>query len=163
MKMLSYIISLSLLLMTSCQNNDLGANPNFANELENHSDEHKSSNKKDNFHPKKAVLLVDEEEGLKLSDEAIKTIGIKFITPTTNRFTILKSALVSSMRTTGVYRFREGSFKLIPVTVVKDSDEKYLVSTAEFTTGDKVVVGGASLLRVADIYSTDKSEHSHAH
>ena len=41
--------------------------------------------------------------------------------------------------------------------------DEFVVEVGEFKEGDQGVVSGVGLLRVSDIYSTDKSEYGHGH
>lgn len=96
--------------------------------------------------PGNAVTAADEHDGIKLSDKAQKAIGL-----TTEVFSggdVTKSALVFHQDHVSIYRFKNGWFKLIPVSKLK--------------IGDRIVVSGTSLLRVAelDAFSTE-SGHSH--
>lgn len=96
--------------------------------------------------PNNAVTAADEHDGIKLSNKAQKAIGLK-----TEIFTggdIIKSALVFHQDKVSVYRFKDGWFKLISVTELKN--------------GDQLVVLGTALLRVAelDAFSTETG-HSH--
>lgn len=112
----------------------------------------------------KAIVEIDEVKGLKLSKEAIESLSIKFEEYTaTKKIKIAKKTLVTSKGQKGIYRFREGFFKLISIKIIKEESNYYLVSTSELDLGDKIVVSGVGLLRVSDIYSTDKSEYGHSH
>ncbi len=111
----------------------------------------------------KAVEEVDEVKGFKLSKEAIKTLELKLLTVDGDEFLIDKATLVTSNNTKGIYRFRAGFFKLLPVDLKKEEAGKYLVKVKGVDFGDQIVINGMGLLRVADVYSTDSSEYSHAH
>jgi hypothetical protein len=111
----------------------------------------------------KAITEVDEEKGFKLSPEAIKTMKLKLTTVDGELFTIAKSTLVTSKNTKGIYRFRGGYFKFLKASSVKEVKGKYQVKVKEVSFGDQIVTNGLGLLRVSDIYSTDKSEYGHAH
>ena len=111
----------------------------------------------------KAIEVVDEKKGFKLSKEAIKTLSIKLQTIASDEFLIGKKALVVSKSKKGIYRFRGGFFKLLPVTSIKKVKGKYLVKVKGVGFGDQVVTDGVGLLQVTDVYSTDKSEYGHGH
>lgn len=110
----------------------------------------------------KAILEVDEHKGFKLSPEAIKTLGIQF-SASSSKLTIKSSTLVSAKGEKGVYIYRSNFFKLITIKITKQIDDGYIIELGEFKDGDQIVVGGVGLLRVSDIYSTDKSEYGHGH
>lgn len=111
----------------------------------------------------KAITEVDEEKGFKLSPEAIKTMDIKLTTVNGESFTINKSTLVTSKNIKGVYRFRGGYFKFLQASSVKEVNNKYKLQVKGVSFGDQIVTNGLGLLRVSDIYSTDKSEYGHSH
>ena len=111
----------------------------------------------------KAVEEVDEVKGLKLSKEAIKTLQLKLLNVDGDEFMIEKTTLITSKESKGVYRFRGGFFKLLPIETIKEVNGKYLVKVKGVDFGDQIVINGTGLLRIADVYSTDSAEYSHAH
>lgn len=111
----------------------------------------------------KAITEIDETKGFKLSKEAIKTLKLKLNTVDGDQFKISKDTLVLSKDNKGVYRFRGGFFKFLPAKIVKENKDEYLVKVDGVDFGDQIVVNGVGLLKVADIYSKDKSEYGHAH
>ena len=111
----------------------------------------------------KAITEVDEKKGFKLSKEAIKTLKLKLQTVDRESFKISKKTLVAFKKNKGVYRFRAGFFKLLPASISKELSDGYMVTAKGVDFGDQIVVDGVALLRVADVYSTDKSEYGHSH
>jgi hypothetical protein len=111
----------------------------------------------------KAIEVVDEIKGFKLSKEAIKTLKLKLQNVDGDEFIVSKSTLVSSKNIKGVYRFRAGFFKLLSAKIVKETKTGYRVKVVGVEFGDQIVINGVGLLRVTDVYSTDKSEYGHAH
>lgn len=111
----------------------------------------------------KAIEAVDEVKGFKLSKEAIKTLKLKLKTVDGDEFSIEKTTLVASKGVKGLYRFRGGFFKFLPVKLKKEVKGKYLVKVKGVDFGDQIVTNGVGLLRVTDVYSTDKSEYGHSH
>jgi len=111
----------------------------------------------------KAIEVVDEVKGFKLSREAIKTLNLKLQTVDGDEFEIVKSTLVASKGVKGLYRFRGGFFKFMQVKLLKEVNGKYLVKVKGVDFGDQIVTNGVGLLRVTDVYSTDKSEYGHSH
>ncbi len=107
----------------------------------------------------KAIEKVSEEEGFRLSEGAIKALGIKFQDFQSDQVEIHKDALVASGDFKGVFRFRDNYFKLIEISLLEDKEDTYLIKLSKFQLGDKLIISGVNLLRVADIYSTDKSEY----
>lgn len=111
----------------------------------------------------KAIEAVDENLGLKLSKESIKALGLKLQTVESDDFQISKTTLVTSKDLKGIYRFKAGFFKLIPVKSISENKEGYRVKVEGLEFGDQIVINGVGLLRIADVYSTDKSEYGHSH
>lgn len=111
----------------------------------------------------KAIVEVDENKGFKLSPEAIGTLKLKLMSIEAAEFKITKESLVVSKNQIGLYRFRDGFFKLVKVKIVKELNHKYLVKIDSFKFADQFVTKGIGLLRVSDVYSTDLSEYGHSH
>lgn len=111
----------------------------------------------------KAILEIDEVKGFRLSKEAIKTLKLKLNTVAGSSFKITKKTLVASKDKQGVYRFRSGYFKFLSAEIIKEYSDGYGVEVKGVEFGDQIVVDGVGLLRVADVYSTDKSEYGHSH
>jgi len=111
----------------------------------------------------KAIEVVDITNGFKLSKEAIKTLKLELRIINSNKFTIAKKTLVASKGIKGIYRFRNGFFKFLPVKIQKEVKGKYIVKIEGTQFGDQIVTSGVGLLRVSDVYSTDKSEYGHSH
>ena len=111
----------------------------------------------------KAIEIVDEKKGFKLSKEAIKTLKLRLQNVDGDEFEIGRPTLVSSKSIKGVYRFRAGFFKLLSAKILKETKTGYKVKVAGVEFGDQIVINGVGLLRVTDIYSTDKSEYGHSH
>ena len=111
----------------------------------------------------KAIEVVDEKKGFKLSKEAIKTLKLRLQNVDGDEFEISKTTLVSSKSIKGVYRFRAGFFKLLNAKILKETKSGYKVKVAGVEFGDQIVINGVGLLRVTDVYSTDESEYGHSH
>jgi len=111
----------------------------------------------------KAITAVDKVKGFKLSKEAIKSLEIKLKTVEGSIFKITKKMLVSSKNKIGVYRFRGGFFKLLDAKILKEIKGGYKVEVKGVDFGDQIVINGTGLLRVTDVYSTDKSNYGHSH
>ena len=130
-------------------------------------DDHKHSNHshggKKAIGKGKAIIEVSQKKGFRLSKQAINTLRLKLNTVNGAKFEINKETLVHSKNLKGVYRFRGGYFKFLPVIIKKEKLNKLLVEVKGLSFGDQIVINGVSLLRVTDIYSTDKSEYGHAH
>lgn len=111
----------------------------------------------------KAIVEVDEKKGFKLSREAIKTLKLRLQNVDGPTFKIDKKTLVTSKDNKGVYRYRSGFFKLLQAKIIKELKNGYMVEVKGVDFGDQIVIDGIALLKVTDIYSTDKSEYGHSH
>lgn len=111
----------------------------------------------------KAIEEVKEQDGFKLSDEALKSLNVKLESINSSEFKISKQSLVTSKNQKGIYRYRDGFFKFLEIKILKEESGDYLVKCNDLKFGDQIVVSGVGLLRVADVYSTDKSEYGHGH
>lgn len=113
--------------------------------------------------PGKAILEVNEEKGFRLSNEAMTTLGVKFKTVESSSPVINAATLVTSKNTIGVYRYREGFFKFIPVIIKQASKTEYSIETRDLRSGDQIVTDDVGLIAITDVYSTDTAEYSHGH
>lgn len=114
--------------------------------------------------PGNAVTAADREKGLQFSDEAVKTLGIK-TQDAPEEFTLPKSAIVTFKDETGVYRLRDGWYKLIEGEARPRGLLVRFIShrKKDLRPSDQIVVEGAPLLRVAelDAFSTGEAGHGH--
>lgn len=114
--------------------------------------------------PGNAVTAADREKGFQLSDEAVKTLGIK-TQDAPGEFILPKSAIVTFKDETGVYRLRDGWYKLIEgVARPQGLLVRFIPHRkGDLRPGDQIVVEGAPLLRVAelDAFSTGEAGHGH--
>ncbi|MBK7546272.1 MAG: hypothetical protein IPI56_11110 [Elusimicrobia bacterium] len=114
--------------------------------------------------PGNAVTATDAEKGLQLSDEAVKTLEIK-TQAAPEEFTLPKSAIVTFKDETGVYRLRDGWYKLIEGEARPQGVLVRFIPQRkkDLRPGDTIVVEGAPLLRVAelDAFSTGEAGHGH--
>lgn len=111
----------------------------------------------------KAIEEVDERQGFKMSKEAKETIGVKLRKASGGPLTIPKDALVVSLEERGIYRYRNGFFKMLPVEIQSEDKGTFTVVVNGLRAGDEIAVEGVGLLRVTDVYSTDTSEYGHGH
>jgi len=114
--------------------------------------------------PGNAVTAADHEKGLQFSAEAVKTLGIK-TQGAPEEFTLPKSAIVTFKDETGVYRQRDGWYKLIGGAARPQGLLVRFIPhrKGDLRPGDQIVVEGAPLLRVAelDAFSTGEAGHGH--
>lgn len=107
-----------------------------------------------------AVTAADEHDGIKLSDKAIETIGLK--TEIWDGEFVSAKSIVYHQDQTSVYRLKDGWYKLVPITIVSKIDQLVQITATDLTTGDTVVTSGVALLRVADL-DAFSGEVGHSH
>lgn len=101
----------------------------------------------------KAVLESSETLGFRLSPQAIQTLGIETTILSREGVTgIPPEALVYFQDEIGVYRLREGWFRLV-----------HLDDPQELRAGDSVAVRGAAYLRVTDLSLSGGELAGHHH
>lgn len=139
---------------------------------EEKTDEHDHGGEKDDEHdhgggekvgPDKAITEVNEEKGFKLSKEAFNSLDVKLQEVGINEISIRKSSLVTSKNKTGVYRYRDGYFKFIPVIIKRRDDSAYLIESRDLHPKDQIVRENVGLIAITDVYSTDTAEYGHGH
>lgn len=114
--------------------------------------------------PGKAVLAASKSDGIRLSEKALQTLQIKTLPiQSVSDLQVPIAALVFHQAETGIYRFRDGWFKLIPVQMRSRKAESARISSPEIQTGDQVAVSGVPLLRVADLEAWGGSGDGHGH
>ena len=100
----------------------------------------------------KAVYETSPENGMKLTDKALQNIEVKTEKLSGSaRHSIPRASLVFFQDDVGVYRFRDGWFKLVKVTVLNKDKAKAEVQGGELKASDSIVVYGADLLRVSEL------------
>lgn len=142
---------------------DLDDHSDHASEKDGGHDDHDDHGSGKAVGKGKAITEVDKVKGFKLSKEAIKALGLKLQTVDGSTFSITKKTLITSKNKKGVYRFRGGFFKLLETKILKEEKGGYKVEVKGVDFGDQIVVDGTGLLRVTDVYSTDKSSYGHSH
>lgn len=101
--------------------------------------------------PTMAVQGANLKDGIRLTEKAKEVIGIKTEKLSAGSFSAPKSALVYFGDKVGVYRFRDGWFKLIEIRVVSKKEESVSLTSTELKDGDQIVITGVALLRVSEM------------
>lgn len=114
--------------------------------------------------PGNAVTAANPETGFQLSEEALKTLGIKTKTIPTNS-TFPKQAIVTFKDETGVYRLRDGWYKLIEGEIEPQGNGIRFTPNKrqDLRVGDHIVVEGVPLLRVTELDAFSGGEAGHGH
>jgi hypothetical protein len=113
----------------------------------------------------KAIKKVDEKQGFQLSSQAIKNLKLKLKSVDGSTIVVPSEVVVKSKNKIGIYRFKDGFFKFLNAKVISNDKKtkKVKLHVPALGFGDQIVINGVALLRVSDVYSTDKSEYGHAH
>jgi hypothetical protein len=100
----------------------------------------------------KAVFEISPELGMRLTEKALKNIEVKTLKlATLSNYSVPPGSIVHFQDQTGVYRLREGWFKLVKVRIIKKNDREAFIDSSELKAQDELVVFGADLLRVAEM------------
>ena len=111
--------------------------------------------------PGKAVLAANAKDGMRLSEAAIKRLGLAFQDAKRGETQeVPPQSLVVSKEETSVYRLRGGWIKRVEVRVISRSARSVKIQSEDFKPGDRVVVSGAPFLRTAelDVLGSEKEE-----
>lgn len=100
--------------------------------------------------PGKAVVEVSKEEGIRLSEKAKATIGIKTIKLAVN-FQIPAASLIHERGEFGIYVKRGEWFKYVEVEVANRSGTNIKIESPKVHVGDEIVISNISLLRLAEL------------
>lgn len=100
----------------------------------------------------KAVEETSEKLGFRLSQIAQKTIGLATEPVTSSGDHMFRNeSLVRFQDKVGVYRLRDGWFKLVEGTIILKKAGQKVFRCSEIGPGDGLVIQGTALLRVADM------------
>lgn len=101
--------------------------------------------------PKMAVMEANLKDGFRLSENAKKVIGLVVKPLGAHPYKIPKSAVVYYGDRIGVYRLRDGWFKLVEIQKISELNSETTIRSSDLKTGDQIVVEGVALLRVSDM------------
>jgi len=100
----------------------------------------------------KAVFETSTNLGMKLTDKALINIEVKTMKlDSTGDYNLPPESIVHFQDQVGVYRRRDGWFRLIKIQILKNSDREVSVRSTELRAGDELVIHGADLLRVSEM------------
>lgn len=108
------------------------------------------SGQKDRIGPGKAVTAANVEQGMKLSEKALKGLRLDFLPMTTSEITLSKNALISFQDFLAVYRLRDGWIRLVEVEP-RIRGNYATISSKDLQPGDQIVVRNGGLLRVVEL------------
>lgn len=127
-------------------------------------DEHGS----DNFGKGKAITEVqDEGKSFSLAEEAQDLMGLKYSVVTKARnsknFVVPNESLIYFNDEKGIF-IKEGKwFELVEVRIVKKGSLKSVIAAKNLSHGQRIVVAGTGLLRVAHLQASGQGGKGHAH
>ena len=101
--------------------------------------------------PGKAVFETSAESGMKLRPKALANIDVTLGPVRAKPTSLPTTALVHTQDHVGVYRVRDGWYKLIPVRVSRRGGGDVVIEAEGLAVGDQVALTGAGLLRVAEL------------
>lgn len=112
----------------------------------------------------KGITVADEENGIKLSAEAIKNFELKTVKlQGGGPWTISSSAILYSGEEINIYRLRDGFYKRIDFILLSKESGSVLVKGKELAGGDEVVVHGVGFLRTAELVAFGGAPEGHSH
>lgn len=111
-----------------------------------------------------AVTAFSKDDGFKLSDKAIKNLGVRFVKLTgSGPWTISKAALVRIKHSTGVYRKWDGWITMVLVKVLSQTKKTVKIKSVDLQDQDHVAVTGVSFLRMTEADLNSDTVDSCAH
>ncbi len=109
-----------------------------------------------------AVIAVSHENGFQLSEKAKMTLGLGFLKlDGSPPWKIPAESLVVLQDHAGVYRLRDGWFKLVQVDVIGRSASELTIQCPDLKSPDAIVTQHVAHLRVADIGTSEEFQQEH--
>ncbi|WP_413580696.1 hypothetical protein [Bdellovibrio sp. HCB288] len=101
--------------------------------------------------PGKAIEHFDAEQGFKLSQKAMKSLGVSF-KPLTGKgpWSVPKSSIVQIKQSHAVYRRYDGWISMVLVKVISDGKDSVLIKSEDLEAEDEIAVKGVPFLRMTD-------------
>lgn len=117
-----------------------------------------------NVGPDKGIIEASEENGIKLSPEALKNFEIRTLKLTGGApWTVPISARLLAGEEVNIYRVRDGAFKRIDFTQVKKTPDNLSVHSPDLRAGDEIVINGTGFLRIAELAAFGGAPEGHSH
>jgi hypothetical protein len=101
--------------------------------------------------PNMAASEASLKDGFKLTDKAKEVIGVKIKNIGSKPYSIPSGALVHYGDKLGVYRVRDGWFKLVEVQSTNKENGTSTISSSELNEKDQIAIEGVALLRVSEM------------
>lgn len=98
-----------------------------------------------------AVTAFSKEDGFKLSEKAVKNLGVTFKALNgSGPWMIPKSSLVRIKHSTGVYRKWDGWITMVLVKVLSQTKETVTIKSVDLQDQDNVAITGVPFLRMTE-------------
>lgn len=112
----------------------------------------------------KAVEAYSKEDGFKLSDKAIKNLGVEFVKLNeSSTWKIPVSAIVNIKQSYMVYRRFDGWLTTVLVRVISKDSQFATIQSQDLEAGDEVVTAGVHFVRMTDADLNSGTVDSCAH
>lgn len=99
----------------------------------------------------KAIEAFDKEQGFKMSEKALKSLGVQFSKLDGNGpWYVPKSAIVHMKQSAGIYRRFEGWISLVFVNVEKSQNGLVAIRSEDLEAQDEVAISGSAFLRMTE-------------
>lgn len=106
----------------------------------------------------------DEDEGFKISPEAVKHFELQFQKLAgAGPWNLPSSAILLSGEKQSLYRLRNESYQRIEFKLIKKTNNEWNLSSPDLRAGDEIVVRGAGFLRIAELAASGEVSHGHSH
>jgi len=103
------------------------------------------------FSKHSGVMEFDPNEGFKMREPALATMGIRFQKlKGPSPWTLSSNALVHIKHTAGVYRRVDGWISFVLVKVKARTDSKATLESEDLESGDEIATEGATFLRMTE-------------
>jgi len=113
--------------------------------------------------PDKAITAASKKDGIQLAEKAVKRLALASVEAKGPAPRVPSKSLVFYQGETGVYRLRNGWYKLVDVKVTERGATDSVVRSSELQGGDRIVSEGVPLLRVAEMEAWGGSGDGHGH
>lgn len=126
--------------------------------------EHGEEEENSNIGPEKGITEFSEEQGFKLSPEAVKNFELKSLKLSkTGPWQIPASAVLNSGEEVNLFRIRNGYYKRVDFVVDKKTPQDLAIRSKDLKEGDEIAIQGIGFLRTAEIVATGGAPEGHSH
>jgi hypothetical protein len=117
-----------------------------------------------NIGPEKGITEFSEEQGFKLSPEAVKNFELKSLKLSKgSTWQVPASAVLNSGEEVNIFRIRNGYYKRVDFIVDKKTPQDLTIRSKDLKEGDEIAIQGIGFLRTAEIVATGGAPEGHSH